>query len=406
MAALDTTTFDAALKQHYTPDRVFNMVYAQNPFLAMVPKMERFGGRNLPIPIVYGVTSGRSASFATAYANKNPGSYEDFVLTRAKDYSLADVENEVAEASRGDANAFMDAVTSEVDLAIRSITRSLAPSLYGSGSGSLGAIASGEGTVTITLSDTESVVNFEKGMVVVASSTDGGGGAPDRVGGAAKVTITGVDRDAGTLTAAAAWDTLITDIAASDFLFVEGDYDAKVSGLAAWIPSTVTATSFFGVDRTQDSTRLGGVRITQGATPIDEALLSLSRRIGREGGAPDVCFMNHNRFSEVENALGSKVEFGQFDLPLGKIGFKTLRIAGPTGPISVVADHNCPDDKAYMLTMNTWKLYSLGPAPHILQLDGQRILRNAALDSYEIRVGYYGNLACKAPGYSGVLELT
>ncbi len=35
---LDLTSFQAALKQHYTSDRVENMVYADNPLLAMLPK--------------------------------------------------------------------------------------------------------------------------------------------------------------------------------------------------------------------------------------------------------------------------------------------------------------------------------------------------------------------------------
>jgi len=47
--ALDMTSFASALKQHYTSDRVENMVYRDNPLLAMVPKMENFGGKNLPI---------------------------------------------------------------------------------------------------------------------------------------------------------------------------------------------------------------------------------------------------------------------------------------------------------------------------------------------------------------------
>lgn len=36
--ALDLTTFASALKQHYTSDRVENMVYKDNPLLAMMPK--------------------------------------------------------------------------------------------------------------------------------------------------------------------------------------------------------------------------------------------------------------------------------------------------------------------------------------------------------------------------------
>ncbi len=49
MATLDMTSFAAALKVHYTPQRVENMVYRDNPLLAMLPKYEQFGGKNLPI---------------------------------------------------------------------------------------------------------------------------------------------------------------------------------------------------------------------------------------------------------------------------------------------------------------------------------------------------------------------
>ena len=37
--ALNMTTFAAALKQHYTNERIENMVYKDNPFLAMVSNM-------------------------------------------------------------------------------------------------------------------------------------------------------------------------------------------------------------------------------------------------------------------------------------------------------------------------------------------------------------------------------
>ena len=52
--ALDLTSFASALKAHYTNDKVENMVYSENPLLALMPKMEDFGGKNLPVPIIYG----------------------------------------------------------------------------------------------------------------------------------------------------------------------------------------------------------------------------------------------------------------------------------------------------------------------------------------------------------------
>lgn len=52
--ALDLTSFASALKQHYTNDKVENLVYQDNPLFAMLSKYEQFGGKNLPIPILYG----------------------------------------------------------------------------------------------------------------------------------------------------------------------------------------------------------------------------------------------------------------------------------------------------------------------------------------------------------------
>jgi len=136
--ALNMTNFAAALKQHYTSQRIENMVYKDNPFLAMVSKYESFGGENLKLPIKYGIPQGRSATFSDALANKTNSQLKAFLLTRKSNYSLADIDNETLEASKGNANAFIEAATTEIDGAIESATRSLAISLFGDGGGSIG----------------------------------------------------------------------------------------------------------------------------------------------------------------------------------------------------------------------------------------------------------------------------
>ena len=50
-ASQSVANFAAALKQHYTNERIENMVYKDNPFLAMISKYENFGGQNLKLPI-------------------------------------------------------------------------------------------------------------------------------------------------------------------------------------------------------------------------------------------------------------------------------------------------------------------------------------------------------------------
>lgn len=392
------TSFDAALKVHYSPQRVENMVYKDNPLLAMVQKYELFGGKNLPIPIRIGIPQGRSATFATAQTNKQASVYKDFVLIRVSDYALASIQNETLEASKGDVNAFVQAATSEIDGAIQSAARSLAISMYRSKSGSVGQVASFTGT-TITLLDPESVTNFEAEQVLVASATDGGGAGP-RTG---SVFITGVDRDLGVLTATTA---SIAALANNDFLFVQGDYDLKLSGLLGWLPSTApTSTPFFSVDRSVDVTRLGGIRFDGSAMPIEEAVISAASRAAREGGKPDYCFMSYSKYADLEKALSSKVQY--IDMKVNpEIAFRGILINGPRGPIKVVPDQNCPSDRAFMLQLDTWKVYSLGKAPRILESDGMKMLRESAADSVEIRVGYYAQLGCDAPGWNVNLRLS
>lgn len=48
------TSMASALKQTYTPEKIKNMVYADRPLLALMPKMENFVGKNHVVPIIYG----------------------------------------------------------------------------------------------------------------------------------------------------------------------------------------------------------------------------------------------------------------------------------------------------------------------------------------------------------------
>lgn len=402
--SLDLTSFDAALKQYYTDETIYNMVYADNPLLAMMPKLEEFKGKNRPIPIIHGNPQGRSANFQKAQANKTNSQLKDFVLTRSRDYSLASIDNETIEASKGDAGAFLEAATVEIDGAIQSATRSLAIAMYGTGSGTIGSVAASTNlsSTTIELARVEDVTNFEVGMKLEASATDGG--STVRAG---TVTVVGVDRDAGKVEVSVALNTGIAAIAAGDFLSQEGDYDSKIKGLQAWLPATapVSGDNFFSVDRSADSTRLGGIRYDGTAEPIEEALISAANRIGREGGKPDYCFMSYSKYADLEKALGSKVQYTEMTHERAELSFRGILVHGPRGPIRVVPDQNCPSDRAFMLQMNVWKVYSLGKCPKIIEQDGLKMLRESNADAVEVRVGYYAQLGCRAPGFNATIKL-
>lgn len=393
--ALDLTSFAAALKSYYVRDFMENLVYKNNPFLALVPKMEEFYGANLPIPMIYGNPTGRSATFSTAQSNKNNSNLKAFTITRAKDYSLASIDAETLEASQSDKGAFMEAATVEIDGAIQSATRSLATALFRDGTGAIGRINATVTGTTLTLATTVDIVNFEVGMKINFT----GDLSATRAGG--PLTISSIDRSAGSMVVSANLNT-ITGLTSNDYIFVQGDLNSKVKGLEAWLPSSVTSTSFFGVDRTADSTRLGGCRYDGSSQPIEEALIDGLSFCEREGGAPTHGFINYSNLSNLKKSLGSKVQLVDVNVPNAnvKFSFKGVMIDGNKAPVTMIGDQNCPALVSYLVQMDTWKLYSLGMAPRILDADGMKMLRESSSDAVEVRVGYYAQLASKAPGFN------
>jgi len=402
--ALDLVSFSAALKQHYPDWKIENLVYQSNPFMALVPKYEQFGGEVLKMPLIYGNPQNRSATFSTANAQTSTSALKAFLLTRSSDYSIAEISNEVILASEGDANAFLRAATVEIDGALHALGRSIATKLFRSGSGSVGKVGAWDGGAkTITLAVVEDIVNFEVGMTLQTSLTDGGGAGAK----AGTCVITAVDRINGVITVGA--DTA-GGIANNDFVFVAGDYDLAIKGMDAWLPyanrSSKLAASFFGVTRSADATRLGGLVYDGTALPIEEALINALALVGREGGNPDYVFMNFADWSNLTKALGSKVQY--IDVKAGAegaVGFTGIMVNGPRGVVKVIPDMNCPKGDAYVVQLNTWQLASLKKAVNLFDTDGLRMLRSGTADSLQIRCFSYAQLGCSAPGFNMHLKL-
>jgi len=402
-APLNLDTVSEAVKQHYKDLTVKNLVYKNNPFYALVPKYEQFGGLNMPIPLIYGNPQNVSATFSTAQAETTTSSLGQFLLTRVSNYSVASITGETIKATEGKADAFIRYLTMEIDGAIHALSRDLSVQLFRDGGGYMGTVGSStDDSTDATLANIEDVANFEVGMTLIFASNTGGNTGASTGGGV----ISAINRSTGLLTFSAATGGL----SASDYIFRSGTQaggtltstNAKaVMGLDGWLPSSAPgATAYFGQDRSVDTERLGGIRFDGSAMPIEEALVSGAAKAARAGARPDTCLMSYESYIDLEKSLGSRVRYDELKARDADVGFRSLAVQGPNGVINVIPDQNCQQDVAYMLQLDTWSLNSLGGAPHILDLDGNRILRQATADAYEVRVGFYGNLACSAPGYN------
>lgn len=413
---LDMTSFDAALKEVYTDDAVEDMVYKNNPFFALVPKNKEFYGDSYVIPVIYGNPQGRSANFARAQTRgaASSSALVKFVLTRVKDYGIATIDNETILASKNNMGAFLRAATLEIDGIINAVKRSIAVKLYRAGWGDIGRVGSFS-TTTITLKDTADIVNFEVGMELVLSSSQNAAALRANGSSTNGLIVTGVNRSTGVLTFAFNVNDAtngVPAIANDDWIFIRGDREDSatptrlvISGLQAWLPNgSPTSTAFFGVDRTKDASRLAGLYYDGSAVPIEEALIEGASRVGREGQDIDYYFVSFSKFSSLEKALGSKVQYVDVQAN-ARIGFRGIRVNGPNGEIIVMPDPNCPNGFAFGCKLKSWELCSIGEPVRVIDTDGLEMLRLNTQDGVEVRYGNYGNLGCHAPGSNIVVAL-
>ena len=395
-----------AVKQHYKDFRIKDLVYKNNPFYALIPKYEKFGGLNMPIPLLYGNPQNVSANFGIAQAETSTSSLGQFLLTRVKNYSVASVTGEAIKATEGKADAFIRFLTMEIDGAIHALSRDLSVQLFRDGGGYLGLVgADNDNTTTCDLTNPEDIANFEVGMSLIFASDTGGSTSATTGGGV----ISAIDRTNSKITFSAVTGSPAS-FSGGDYIFRSGTQagaaltstSAKaIMGLDGWIPSAAPgAATFFGQDRSVDTERLGGIRFDGSAMPIEEALVSSAGKAARAGARPDTCIMSYESYINLEKSLGSRVRYDELKARDVDVGFRSLAVQGPNGVINVVPDQNCQPDVAWMLQLDTWSLNSLGGAPHILDLDGNRLLRQASADAYEVRIGFYGNVACNAPGFN------
>lgn len=418
----------AALKELYVDDKDYmkNIVYAENPWLAMIPKNESpdgFAGKYIPVPLEYGNPQGRAHTFANAQNQQTASSVISYFVYAVQDYQLVTITNLLMEQTKSNAGAFVDEASRTMDNGFRNLSNNMAFEGFSGGTASRGIIGSVSlvsTTCTITLNNSQTVVQFEVGMTLQNSTTDGG--AANTVSAAIDaIQLTAVNRGTGVITGTVVQGDGSTFVAAH-YLQVLGDIGSAgastiagmlgLSGLAAWIPSSDPVASptdnFWGVNRFVDPTRLAGLRYNAAAQTIEEGITSALAYGNREGAKFDLIVIDFISYAALVNALGAKVQYVMLEHDEVEVAFEAIHFHSAYGKIPVVADRSCPAQVAYALKQETWKLRTLGKAPHILTygMEGLEGLRVGNADALEIRIAYYGNDICSAPGWNMYIALS
>ena len=426
--ALDFTSFDNALKTIYSKQAVVDETYKNRPFHATIPKDTDFKGRNFVQDVITSLTQGRSATFNNAQANKSGTQISQFSIIRAYDFALASVDMWTMFASEDDKGALLDALTTAINNVRGTLMRSAAVAEFRDGTGSIGivnTVTTGTVAAQFTLVTATDILNFEVNQSLnFYSTTNFSTGtalrhttngntitAPSGTTSAGVGIVQKVDRVNGIVYV----DNIPTNVVATDVVVADGDYGqntvasvtafSKLSGLAAWLPSTAPGStdSFMGLNRSLDNVRLAGWISSQIGKSEDEAILNASYELYTYGGGSAThCFVSPNRFNNIAKLLGPQRRYVDVKATTGMIGFQALEVQGQGSMIKVLADPNCPDNRGYLLTLDEWKLKTMGGMPRVLNPNSKTLLQ-ATANQLEVRVGYAGQVVNKAPGHSAVI---
>lgn len=414
MAVLDLTAFDPMLKEHYSPFEVARMAMQNNKAIGLLSKSNKklVGGRKWDQPIMTALPGGGSSSFSVAVtnANNNVSAYKVFGVTRGVHYRIAKVDNQAIESTAtGDIDAFEPAFD-EFDNGIEAEGNYLNFRFFRTANGELGVLDgnSNVATPTLVFKDIASIWGVRAGEVLQASATLGSALL------AGTVTISTITRQTGTMVLTGNATAGIATITNTCYLYLNGDGSnagttLTGSGLADWVPDVApTNTLYYGVDRTTEADFLGGLRVdgTDGRS-VANLLVDMVAAVDNIGGDPDVVFMNPITFGTLAKQLEGKWTIssavGYDGKKLAGIGFSGFTVNLNGHELTIYTDRCCPTKRIYVLSWQTWCMFSAGPAPNFLQRRAGSIIKvSEANDGYEARIGEYFNFSCRAPGWNCV----
>lgn len=427
----------ATLKELYSDDAwvMKDLVLNRNPALALIDKDESemgLGGKYFPIPVLSDTGAGRSANFGNAQTYQTAPVTQEFNVTRVSNYSIATLTGDFLRASAQSIGSFMPGAELNVKAAFQSIGNDLAHDIFSDGSGQRGSYGLGTGSIAsgvITLDNLGMVYQFSVNMALVSYSVSGQ--TPTQSTGANLGYVIAVDTSLGTITVSATqggsagtptnWSASFPNLAqVGDVNFITNGLSSanmlKLAGFAGWIPFTAPGGSdnWFGVNRSTSPTKLAGLRFSGAQESIQDALIDAVNQLaanGNEAGDPDFIFINPVSYQTLVKQLTSQ---GQYQMVKAKINeevsisFKALVLPTANGEIAILQDRNCQSQVAWIITLKTFKLRTLGKCPMFLSYPGfydQIGFPVFGSDAVELHVGYYGNLTCNAPGSNAVVTL-
>jgi hypothetical protein len=391
-AAIAAST--AVLKRRYQEG--CNKTQFENfPVIDAIGKDETWTGDDNALALQGEDPQGLGTTVAAAQTAGEQGLYVRFVISRKEYFALARIKGQALRAAKGP-GAVIDLWQNELDGIERSFLKHLEILAMGAGNGVLATIASGGAGTTWVLTVAEDINAISIGMKVKLVSDT----TLSPTVRATTVTVLTVNRAAGSLTvsgavagAAAAGDSIVRALDEAT-----GGNANVVTGWRQWLIGGNTPGLFAGLQRNNDNVRYASQSLDMTGLPMIEAITDLESLITSQGKTPKkklVC--NPRDFRQVKKTLYGKAMITGGSGGSTTIGFNGAKWSGDGGEIDVLQSPFCPKGNVFLKDMSTFKLYSAGPAPMLLDFDKLNMIRMATDDAYETRFGLYGEFGERSP---------
>jgi hypothetical protein len=418
------TTFAALMKEKYEDsDIVEQLVYPQNVLLGMLEKRgdQNMVGNVLPVPYQTANPQSVGGTFSATQtiAGTAAGSTVWHQLNiEAGDY-FGDVEigDKVMKMSRSNRGAFLANKEVEIDGLYETAGESLNLYAWGNGGCALGRVAAVEaaGAETFTLENASDAANFEIGMEIVASASDGSVSTHSLNAAGAIVDVTAVNRATGVITLE---DLSDISLAVGDYVFRQNDFfgdtgNVILKGVEAFITRTDSPAALWGVaaaTRALDPQRHAGYRINSseiiGKTIEERIRILCAQGTSRFKARPFTAgFLHPEDFVVLETLMASKGQRALEDKET-KFGYMKIDVVTGSGRIPIYCDRHCPRGHFFGLRMENWWLSSVGELLHPQEEDGMVILRKATSTNYEYRLLSYPLIACSSMKDNGRVPIS
>lgn len=411
------TKLTAFFKTRFPQRKVENLVGWDKPTLEMLERSNELTGIETVIPLQTGLPQGQSVDLRKAINNASPVQGVTWKISPKEYYGGMQLDAKTLMAAQNNEGAFFRLKEREYAGILDSIGLDWERYLWGgddgagAGTGVLGRVsqtaADPSGGATFTLDQAADAIAFHQNQRIKFYANSSGIPGAERSAVAAGYLVVGVNYVTGVVTVD---QNLNADVAQGDWVVRDGNVNNVFAGIPAWIPaSDPTSTLFFGVNRAPHPQMLGGWREPSFLGTIEETVKSLDSRMRRFARKAKVLWLSYSNWSRLEielGARGTRVEDGA----AGRFGRPTLLFTGPGGPISCKAGPFVPEDAGFLLTMDTFKLMTLGAAPHVVRDDGLdwRVIGVAsdssgslAYDGIEQRLRAFLQLVCLNPFANG-----